>query len=380
MPASATFVATDNTTVGSWIGVYGADGYAFVNGTLGNSGPEDATDEYVSTPAYATWGSSTGINKFTYTTSTADTRALQAPGGASRVAGVFYGSAYTVNLTISGAVAKRLRIYCLDWDSSGRAITVSIADHAGGALDSQSVSSYSGGKWLSWDILGDVDITITTTSGPNGTISGFFFDSAGGGSTDYPVSVTYSSTTGLSESGAAGSLAAFAPSATTGFSGSAASSALASASFAITPALAEACASVTTASLGLTCTAGGTHSGASTSSASATLTATAGYTTTTGQAIQVALMIAGTLGLSQAATASLAGLVTHAATLGYSTSGQAGAIGSQVYAAAVAVAQLAQAASKAGLSLGIASSYSTNTFSGGVSPILLFIYQSGQYN
>ena len=47
-------------------------------------------------------------------------------------------------------------------------------------LDTQDVSSYPGGKYLVWNISGNVIFKVTLTSGANALVSGLFLDPVGG--------------------------------------------------------------------------------------------------------------------------------------------------------------------------------------------------------
>ena len=63
--------------------------------------------------------------------------------------------AFAVELNFTDALAHRLAIYCLDWDTSLRAQTIDVLDAAtGAALDSQSIRDFSGGRYLVWDLQG----------------------------------------------------------------------------------------------------------------------------------------------------------------------------------------------------------------------------------
>ena len=86
--AQASFVQTDTSTQGNWIGVYGTDGYSIANSTQ-------------SIPSYTTFAVQ-GQQNFTWTNTTADARALLAPGGSSRIASAWDNSpsfSFDVNIT-----------------------------------------------------------------------------------------------------------------------------------------------------------------------------------------------------------------------------------------------------------------------------------------
>lgn len=151
--ATATFIITDTTTQGSWIGVYGADGYAF---------PLTLADSY---PGYVTgWGES-GPGTFQWGTGS-EVRRLQDPGNPSGTRyGITWYHATAFSLTFGvGSTTRRLAVYCLDDDASSRNQTVALYDGAT-LLDIQTVSSFSGGKWLVWDVTGNLTLTATNLAG-----------------------------------------------------------------------------------------------------------------------------------------------------------------------------------------------------------------------
>ena len=82
----------------------------------------------------------------------------------------------------------QVAFYCLDWDNynGGRAMKVEVRDPESGAvLDTQEVKEFKNGKYLVWNIQGEVAVRFITT-GPgnwhdpaNGVVSGVFVDQTG---------------------------------------------------------------------------------------------------------------------------------------------------------------------------------------------------------
>ena len=163
-PATATFVESDTTTQGNWIGVYGTTGYE----VIGNSS---------SLPSYATVTPS-GQTNYTWAGSTTDPRALQDAGGVGRTAAAWYSkTSFTVDVNLTDGKAHELALYFLDWDKQGRSEQVVISSEATGKpLDTESISSFSGGEYLDWDVTGNVVITITNTGPANAVLSGLFLN------------------------------------------------------------------------------------------------------------------------------------------------------------------------------------------------------------
>ena len=166
--ASATFVFKDTTTQGNWKSRYGGDGYVVVDDTARN-------------PSYATVTPS-GFSDYVWNSSTTDVRALQKGVAGDRIASTWYSpSSFLVDLNITDQSPHQVAIYCLDWDSSGRAQTVDVLDAATNAvLDTRSLTGFSGGAYLVWNITGHVKLRLTWASGFNAVVGGVFF---GGSST-----------------------------------------------------------------------------------------------------------------------------------------------------------------------------------------------------
>jgi hypothetical protein len=156
------FVKQDTTTQGSWLSVYGAEGYSMTGVTA-------------SVPSYAQLTVS-GAQTFTWSGGTTDPRALQYPSGASRIAATCYGSSFNFDLNFTDSKTHQVALYAMDYDNSARAETISIVDSGTGlVLDSRSLSGFSGGKYLVWNLQGHVILKVVQTGGPNAVVSGLFF-------------------------------------------------------------------------------------------------------------------------------------------------------------------------------------------------------------
>jgi hypothetical protein len=165
-PAGAVFVGNDTTTKGTWKGVYGADGYAIA-------------DHATSYPAYAqvTLG---GQGSFTWASSTNDSRALQKPDASDRIASTWYASnSFEIDINLTDGNWSQLALYCLDWENSGREQRVDVLDAVSGSvLNARSVTAFSNGQYLIWNLRGHVKLRVTKTVGFNGVVSGIFFNMA----------------------------------------------------------------------------------------------------------------------------------------------------------------------------------------------------------
>jgi hypothetical protein len=69
----------------------------------------------------------------------------------------------------------------VDWDFNSRVQTVEVIDLATNTiLDTRTVSGFTGGQYLVWNIQGSVVFRVTRTGGSNGVVSGLFVDPVGG--------------------------------------------------------------------------------------------------------------------------------------------------------------------------------------------------------
>jgi len=163
--AAASFIGLDTTTQGNWQGVYGSAGKMVVNG------PQNAPSA-----SYGSFNSVENATQYTWASSTSDVRALETGSGVSgsRTAATWFGSSFTFDVTLNGP--QKFELYALDWDSGGRVETITITDATTNAvLDTRTVSSFSQGVYLAWNIAGHVKITVALNSGANAVISGAFF-------------------------------------------------------------------------------------------------------------------------------------------------------------------------------------------------------------
>jgi hypothetical protein len=224
--AVASFVGSDTTTEGNWVGPYGAGGYALANGAE-------------SIPAYAVF-KTPQVARCAWTASATDIRPLEASSGSGRITSAWCSQQLTFELNFTDGASHSFALYALDWNLKGRAETIQILSPATGAiLDTRSISGFSSGIYLAWNITGRVRITVTPTAGPNAVIGGAFFGGSGGttGSTANISSTTSSmgSTSGTAASAANSSSTTITSGGNTGSTGST-SVASTSSSSAITPA------------------------------------------------------------------------------------------------------------------------------------------------
>jgi hypothetical protein len=114
----------------------------------------------------------------TWASTTTDVRALQRPNATDRLAACWYSStSFTTELTLTDGAAHQVALYSVDWDNRARTQRVDVLDARSGAvLDTRTVTAFGGGQYLVWNVSGPVVFRVTRTAGPNGVVSGWFFD------------------------------------------------------------------------------------------------------------------------------------------------------------------------------------------------------------
>ena len=166
--SSAAFLRTDTTTQGNWHGTYGSDGYSVANDSQ-------------AVPAYASFAVQ-NQQDYTWSNSPTDARSLQTGSASGRIAAVWYNTPeFNFDVNFTDGNSHQFALYAVDSDNSGRAETIQILDAATDALlDTRSISNFTNGLYLAWNVSGHIKINVILTAGNNSVVSGIFF---GGGST-----------------------------------------------------------------------------------------------------------------------------------------------------------------------------------------------------
>lgn len=172
--SAATYAGSDIYTQGNWKGVHGADGYSIVN------------DGFMA-PTYATF-SVNGAMTYTWAGLTDDVRALESAiqPAPARIASEYYqyqSKPFSINININDGGTHAISLYMLDWDTTSRIATVTITDLSTGVLlDMRSVGgpapipNFHNGTYYTWNIKGNVVITLTPPDSTTATVSGIFFE------------------------------------------------------------------------------------------------------------------------------------------------------------------------------------------------------------
>jgi hypothetical protein len=107
---------------------------------------------------------------------------------------LYQDGAFSVDLNFTDGQTHRTALYFVDWDQSGRAQTVEILDASTGAvLNTQTVTGFGSGKYLVWDLKGNVRVRLTKIAGFNAVLSGLFFGPAttSGGTVQQTTTATF---------------------------------------------------------------------------------------------------------------------------------------------------------------------------------------------
>jgi hypothetical protein len=174
----ASFAGLDTTTQGNWRGIYGADGYSIES-------------DFQSIPLYASFAVQNGLN-YVWDPYPSETRDLQRASTSARIAATWYSTqSFSFNINFTDGNTHEFALYALDWDSQGRSETIQISDaNTGAALDARTISNFSNGVYLVWNLAGHVTISVTVAAGPNGVISGAFFGGSNGSNAASNVTVS----------------------------------------------------------------------------------------------------------------------------------------------------------------------------------------------
>ena len=80
-----------------------------------------------------------------------------------------------MDLNLTGTLPHQVALYAADYDNAGRRQRFDVVDASSGAiLDSRTISGFSGGQYLVWNLQGHLLIKVTNLAGPNAVVSGLF--------------------------------------------------------------------------------------------------------------------------------------------------------------------------------------------------------------
>ncbi len=158
--ATALFQGMDTTTRGNWKTTYN-----YPNVTIIGDGAVGAA------PAPIPYGA----NTYVWDSSPTGIRALETLSSTGRVAARWAGINFFIDIDFSDQSVHQVAIYCLDFNRMGRVETISVLDAATNTvLDTRSVSNFTDGVYVLWNVTGHVKLQFTKTAGNNAVISGVF--------------------------------------------------------------------------------------------------------------------------------------------------------------------------------------------------------------
>jgi hypothetical protein len=158
---AAKFIGTDAMHYGHFYDAYGADGYKLAGV------PYDAA-----LPSYAKVA--VDANDWTWAEQTPDPRGL-----AGRMKTWYSkqpGNFFTLDISLTDGKEHEVSLYAVDFDRQGRKQRVDVLDaDTQAVLDTQGMSDFGDGRFLSWSVTGHVVIRVAWVDGPNSVASGLFF-------------------------------------------------------------------------------------------------------------------------------------------------------------------------------------------------------------
>ena len=169
-------IATDATSKGNWVGVFGTRGHILAAWSKNKGVVSDVASLPSSVQSYSLAAGS----RLIWAPKSKDVRALTGADDGVRSAGA-YSDASEVQVNLDYQTAERgvLSLYLLDWDTTARRETITITD-AEGSRSYAITTSFNGGLWLRVPVSGapgtPVTLRVTKTAGSTAVISGIMFD------------------------------------------------------------------------------------------------------------------------------------------------------------------------------------------------------------
>ncbi len=177
----AVFVSQDSNTHGNWLGSYGAAGSYVVGNSTGSPkflGPIQPDGNPINSGPNLKFSLGNGGRVSVLQPSTSNSSALEKETNSmDRIVAYFQGAAFTLDLNINDLETHRVSLYFLDADNKGRAERLDIIDPKTGAvITSRTISNFTKGTYVTYDITGPVRLKFAPLRGPSAVVSGVFFD------------------------------------------------------------------------------------------------------------------------------------------------------------------------------------------------------------
>jgi hypothetical protein len=175
------FVGQDNATRGNWMGKYGAAGSYVVGNSTGSPkflGPiQSAGNPINAGPNLKLALGNGGIVNILEPSSSNSSALQKETNPMDRIVGYFQGANFTLDLNVNDQLTHRVSLYFLDFDKQSRVERVQIIDpRTGNVITQRTVSNFTQGTYVTYDITGPVRLRFTRLHGPNAVLSGVFFD------------------------------------------------------------------------------------------------------------------------------------------------------------------------------------------------------------
>ncbi|MGG1516388.1 fibronectin type III domain-containing protein [Paenibacillus oryzisoli] len=173
------FVGTDTTTKGNWVGTYGSEGYLlpFYATTVTSGRDTPPAADVVQLPSYVSAYTKTGSN-YWVSGNQSDPRGLQSPDGSTRKRfSVYTYSTMSVSFTLSDSATHQFSVYTTDFGlTESTQMGFELLDAGGAVLDSRTIATINGGKYVTYLVQGSFKLVVTLQAGSQAPAQGFFFD------------------------------------------------------------------------------------------------------------------------------------------------------------------------------------------------------------
>jgi chitodextrinase len=180
--SAASFVGTDTSTKGNWEGSYGSEGYVlpYYTTTALNYRETPPAADVSQLPSYVSAYTKVGSN-YWVSGNQADPRGLQSPDGSTRKRFTVYTySTMNFSFTLSDSATHQFSVYTTDFGSTETIqMGFELRDAGGAVLDSRTISTINGGKYVTYRVQGSFKLVVTLQAGSQALAQGFFFDAPG---------------------------------------------------------------------------------------------------------------------------------------------------------------------------------------------------------
>ena len=166
------FVKLDETTSGNWKGVYGTEGSVICADSAG-AAPKGAIVTVTNKQDSIPWAPNAADTRYLLKSGETKDRTVTSWNAPEQ---------FDIAIEVTDGKEHQVALYCMGWDQRPFAITVEVLDaDTKAVLDTQTVKDYFKGKYLIWNLKGQVIVRLSNNVQSEGTAalaSGVFFDPA----------------------------------------------------------------------------------------------------------------------------------------------------------------------------------------------------------